>query len=112
MAKDYANYQSKKLSRRNNKGKWKKKWAILFIVILLISVWFGLNKVYKSKSIKPIFINEIEKHSTKVVNAVVKPTAVATIESMDEPQFDFYTILPKERVIIQQQATSKKTDIK
>jgi hypothetical protein len=87
MAKDYAKYhakhQVKRLFRQNNSGRTLKKILILIIMAALFSGWFYFNKINKAGSLKLRKLKRID---------VTRP--------IDEPQFDFYTILPRERITV------------
>ena len=103
MAKDYAKYSTKRSYKSKNHGILKILLG-LFIAAILVSGCFYLKSGYKSKKIQ-WQISKQEKRSAKsdkidkAVKVVIKADAVASTEEIDEPEFDFYTILPKDREI-------------
>lgn len=84
MAKDYAKYQSKK-----NKPKWA-RWVIFLVLILIFSL-FLIHLEQKRTEIKKI-------KQVKVVQ--VKIPTNKKDANKQQIKFDFYTILPKEKVNI------------
>lgn len=118
MPKDYAKYQTKKSTIRDRK-KPSKTWGIwviaLFLIIAVIAGMLYLNKTRKieSSSVKTVITEK--RASDKGKKVAPKKTVVdaAKVNSVDsEPQFDFYTILPKDRVAVSQQPSVDSNTVK
>ena len=86
---------------------------VLFIVIGLAGVWFYF-KIYKTEKNDQLrFVSsKVVEHSDKAVKVVVKPAIAMIANVKEEPQFDFYTILPKESVSISQKQPDQKNSVK
>jgi|GEM_PF-5956345 len=92
MARDYA--VKYKVPKRNNPAnKW--KWLVIFIVLILIGGWI-FNKIYQTHKYKEenfeVISNKVDK--VKEIKEMAKPVDISS-SVVAEPQFDFYTILPK-----------------
>jgi hypothetical protein len=102
MTKDYAKHQTSRPHKHNKSSVLKKFLVLLFIAILISSGWFYLKKWYEAQKNQPQFISSTEERADKVVKVTVKPAEVAEpAKTTNEPQFEFYTILPKEKVSVQ-----------
>jgi hypothetical protein len=97
MAKDYAKYSIKRSYKRKNLGAFK-IFLVLFFAAILVSGWLYFKKEPKSQNIQ-WKISKQKKRSEKidkVVKVVTNTDAVTSTDTNDdEPQFEFYTILPK-----------------
>jgi|GEM_PF-2628897 len=99
MPKDYAKRQTKKkYQRKKTKSHWK-LWLLTLLLLIgfVISLIF-LNRTHNVKTaVKTIHIQTLSTNKNPVLSETNKP------------QFDFYTILPNEKVNIPKSHTENKT---
>lgn len=100
MPRDYAKRQTrKKYKRKTIKSHWK-LW--LFTFLLLIA--FAISLIFLGKT-----------HKIKITNSTIIPLQTmavnknSVVAETNKPQFDFYTILPKEKVNIPKPSIENKT---
>lgn len=118
MSKDYAKYNTRKSVIRDRK-KSRKSWQVMTIFLFLI---FGgiagvlyLNKTHKimSAEIKAIMTEKrlvsIDKKEKNAPKKIISGKAIAKEKVNSEPQFDFYTILPKEKVAVLDRSSTNET---
>jgi cell division protein FtsN len=100
MPRDYAKRQTrKKYKRKATKSHWK-LW--LFSLSLLIA--FAISLIFLNKT------HNIKTATKKIIPLQAITTAQKPVASeINKPQFDFYTILPKEKVNIPETSTENKT---
>jgi cell division protein FtsN len=95
MAKDYKAYSSKK--PKKNKRKTSNKRGLLWLVVIVMVIIFIGGLYWLTKNRKPgeqsnALLNKVK---TVIVN---KPAATPTTPPEQKIKFDFYNILPKEQV--------------
>ena len=99
MAKDYAKRQTRKPAKKRKSSKSKKSkfnWKLCLLTLILLGLFVFVLTLLNQQKVK------IAKVTKKISLPVKKPA-----ETSPQPQFDFYTILPKEQVHVTDLATTK-----
>lgn len=99
MPRDYAKRQTrKKYKRKKTKSHWKSWLLTLLLLVVFVASLIFLNNTSNVKTV-------IKKIPLQTIAAVKKPA----LGEINKPQFDFYTILPKEKVTIPESSSANTT---
>lgn len=91
MPKDYAKRQTRKPTKRRKNKKPKLHWKLWLLTLLLLGLFIFALTLLSHQKTKVATI-------TKKISLPVKKVAEKPAVMPAQPQFDFYTILPKEQV--------------
>jgi cell division protein FtsN len=94
MAKDYAKRQTRKPTKRRKSSKNKKNkfnWKLCLLTLILLGLFIFALTLLNHQKVKIAKV-------TKKISVPVKKVAKKPQTTPQQPQFDFYTILPKEQI--------------
>jgi len=91
MPKDYAKRQTRKTSKKRKSKKPKLHWKLWLLTLLLLGLFVFALILLSHQKVKIAKV-------TKKISVPAKKVAKKPLATPTQPQFDFYTILPKEQV--------------